>query len=91
MSREVVILSAVGKNRVGVLAELTAKIAEEKGNILDIGQKIVGEYFCTLMMVELLEERQFAHFKEALEELSREGDYRVFVQHQGVFQRMHRI
>lgn len=89
--KDQVVLSAVGKNRVGVLAELTAKIAEEEGNILDIGQKIIGQYFCTLMMVEIPTHSQFERFKKSLEGLGQERGYRVFVQHEKVFQKMHRV
>ncbi|RME75964.1 MAG: ACT domain-containing protein [Planctomycetota bacterium] len=86
-----VVLSAVGKNRSGVLAELTAKIAQEGGNIMDIGQKIIGDYFCTLMMVEIPSHDMFGKFKESLEGLGKEKGYRVFVQHEKVFQKMHRV
>lgn len=86
-----IVLSVVGLNRPGVLAELTATIAKMGGNIWDIGQRIIGNYFSTLMMVEIQSHEHFAQFKEVLESLGKEGDYKVIVQNERVFQQMHRV
>ena len=49
-----VIVTAVGKNRPGVLAEITTAIARHDGNIMDISQKMMRDYFNLIMIVELL-------------------------------------
>lgn len=87
-----VIISAVGRNRSSVLAEITVRIAELNGNVLDITQSIVTGYFTTLLIVDISEiTTDFKAFKERMESLSREGDYRLTVQHEDVFRAMHRI
>lgn len=87
-----VIVAAVGRNRPYVLAEITTRLAELGGNIRDISQSIVQDYFQTLLIVDISEiAGDFKTFKERLEELSREGDYRLSVQHEDVFRAMHRI
>lgn len=49
-----VIVTAVGKNRPGVLAEITTAIARHDGNIMDISQKMMRDYFNLIMIVEFL-------------------------------------
>lgn len=89
---ENVVVTVVGKNRVGVLGEVTTAIAELNGNIMDISQKMIQDYFNLLMIVEISEIRgDFAEFKNRLERLGEEKGYRLTVQHERVFQYMHRI
>ena len=89
---EEVIVTVVGRNRMGVLSETTGKIAQLKGNIMDISQKMIKGYFNLIMIVDISEVKvDFASFKRELEELGKEKGYNVSVQHEKVFQYMHRI
>jgi ACT domain-containing protein len=86
------IVTAVGKNRPFVLAEITGKIGELNGDIYDISQRIISGYFSTILVVDIGRvSTDFAGFKRALEALSRDGDYKIVVQHERVFRAMHRI
>jgi ACT domain-containing protein len=91
LSGEGAIVTAIGRNRPHILAELTQRIADLNGNITDISQRLVQDYFSTILMVDLAEVGEFAQFKAEMEALSREGDYRVVVQHERIFRAMHRI
>src|SRR5580693_4821065 len=74
------IVTAVGKNRPFVLAEITAKIGELNGDIYDISQRIISGYFSTILVVDIGRvSTDFAGFKQAIEALSREGDYKIVV------------
>ncbi len=89
---EEVIVTVVGKNRIGVLQETTGKIAQLKGNIMDISQKMIREYFNLIMIVDISKIKvDFATFKKELEELGKEKGYNMSAQHEKVFQYMHRI
>lgn len=89
---ENVVVTVVGKNRVGVLGEVTTAIAEMNGNIMDISQKMIQDYFNLLMIVGISEiQCDFAEFKDRLERLGEEKGYRLNVQHERMFQYMHRI
>lgn len=86
-----VVVTAVGKNRPGVLAEITAALAHSKGNVMDISQKMVAGYFHMVVTVELPPGVSFAHIKQCLECLGGPDDYVVRVMHERVFRFMHRI
>ena len=87
-----VIVTVVGKNRSGVLAEVTGAIASLGGNIMDISQKMISGYFNLIMTVDLENAGTgLGKFKRALEELGEKRGYKVSVQHEKVFRYMHRI
>ena len=87
-----VIVTAVGQNRPGVLAEITRAIASLRGNVLDISQKMMQNYFHLIMLVEIASAgAAFARFKRKLESTGEKHGYVVSVQHEKVFLYMHRI
>ena len=85
------IVTAVGKNRPGVLAAITAKIAEQKGNVNDVSQKVVEGYFHMILTVELEPGASFDAFKTALECMSSPEDFAVRVMNERIFRFMHRV
>ena len=86
-----VVVTAVGKNRPGVLAEITSALASARCNVLDISQKMVEGYFHLVLMVELEPNASFADLKQCVECLGGPDDYVARVMHERVFRFMHRI
>lgn len=87
-----VIVTVVGPNRVGVLSEVTSAIAELGGNIMDISQKMMQDYFNLIMFVDLAADKgDFAEFKRQMELMGENRGYKVGVQNENVFRSMHRI
>ena len=86
-----VIVTCVGRNRPGVLSEVTTTLAEAGVGINDISQKMVGEFFHMVLVAEISEPSGFAALKERLQCLGGEDDYVVRVMHERVFRFMHRI
>jgi ACT domain-containing protein len=86
-----VVVTAVGKNRPGVLAEITSTLAKMDANVLDISQKMIEGYFHMVLTVELPPGVSFGEVKRCLECLGGPDDYVVRVMHERVFRFMHRI
>jgi len=86
-----IVVTAAGKNRPGVLAEVTGAIGKFEGNILDVSQKMVEGYFHMVLMVELQPGANVAAIKQTLECLGGPDDFVVRVMHERVFRFMHRI
>jgi ACT domain-containing protein len=86
-----VVITAAGRNRPGVLAEITAALANSKASVLDISQKVVEGYFHIVLMVELPPGSGFAQIKSTLECMGGPDDYVVRVMHERVFRFMHRV
>ncbi|MBK7641673.1 MAG: hypothetical protein IPJ19_01265 [Planctomycetes bacterium] len=86
-----IVVTAAGKNRPGVLGEVTGAIGQFGGNVLDVSQKMVEGYFHMVLMVELQPGANVALVKQTLECLGGPDDYVVRVMHERVFRFMHRI
>lgn len=85
------IVTAVGKNRPGVLAEITQVLLGANAGVRDISQKMVEDYFHLVLIVELGDPSSFGPLKTCLECLGGPDDYAVRVMHERVFRFMHRI
>ncbi|MBI5431553.1 MAG: ACT domain-containing protein [Planctomycetes bacterium] len=85
------IVTAVGKNRPGVLAELTSALAEFHASVHDISQRVVDGYFHLILVVETPQGVGFGTLKQRMECLGGADDYAVRVMHERVFRFMHRV
>jgi ACT domain-containing protein len=86
-----VVITAVGKNRPGVLAEITTALAQSQASVHDISQRMIEGYFHMVLTVELTNGASFAAMKQCMECLGGPDDYVVRVMHERVFRFMHRI
>lgn len=90
------IVTVVGQNRPGVVARISATVAECGGDLEDMSQVIIDDYFSMILIVGLegLEEQgiTFRVFKEKLQDdASRLGQTQVLVMHEGIFKAMHKV
>ena len=83
-------LTVIGHDRVGIIADVSAKLAKHRVNILDITQTILHEYFTMVMFLSLEDsdldiaalQAEFADFDKNLE---------VRIQSEEIFNSMHRL
>ena len=86
------VITVVGVDRVGIIARITAKLADLGINILDISQTIMGDLFTMSMIVEMgSAEKQFVQVRDELVALGQEMGMEIHVQREDVFRYMHRI
>jgi len=86
-----VVITAVGKNRPGVVAEITGALAQAGGSVHDISQKMIQGDFHMVLTVELPPGSKFGELKRCMKCLGGQDDYIVRVVHERVFRFMHRI
>ena len=85
------IITAFGKNRVGVVSELTQALARHNCNLEDISQKLLQDYFAMIMIVEMPADASLGTIKEELAAVGNRLGVRILAQHEDVFTTMHRI
>jgi len=86
------IITVVGKDRVGIIASVSTLLAEANVNILDISQTILQEYFTMIMLVDLSHTKlSLETLKEKLNKKGEELGVSIRLQHEDIFQAMHRI
>jgi len=86
------VITVIGKDRVGIIAAISAILAEANVNILDISQTIMQEYFTMIMLVDISKSNiSFNELAEKLETKGKELALSVRIQHEDIFNSMHRI
>jgi ACT domain-containing protein len=86
------VITATGRNQKGVVAKLTAILAELGGDILDISQTLVGDYFTMLVIVDIAEMQvDFAQLKTALQQASASMGFHVMLMHEDLVRSLHRV
>ena len=88
-----IILTVLGSDKSGIVAGVSKKLCELKGNIIDITQTIFdGDIFAMIMLVDCKEaDMEFESFKAALKTIEDELSLKIYVQHEDIFKAMHRI
>jgi ACT domain-containing protein len=87
-----VIVTVIGQDRVGIIAAVSAVLAEAHANIIDISQTTLREFFAMIMMADI--EAATIPFGEIKRRLNATGDemgLRIDAQHEDVFTYMHRV
>jgi ACT domain-containing protein len=90
--RKRAVLTTTGKNRKGIVARMTQVIAEAGGNILDISQTLVSDYFTMIIIVDVAGlETSFEDFKARVTEASRSLDVQTMMMHEDIMAALHRV
>lgn len=86
------IVTVIGRDRVGIIADVSRILAEQGVNVLDISQTVLQEYFTMIMLVDASACR--APFAELTALLRREGEalgLDIRAQREDIFNAMHKI
>ncbi len=86
------IVTVLGKDKVGIIADVAVIMKEYGVNICDISQTLMQEYFTMIMLVDL--EKSTVDFSTLQKELAARGmdiGVDIRVQHQDLFDAMHKI
>lgn len=84
------VVTVVGKDRVGIIAKVSALFSENDVNILDISQTIMQDMFTMIMLVELATS-SVKKIGDELEGIAKELDLSIHLQNEELFSSMHRI
>jgi len=87
-----IVVTVVGKDKVGIIAGVANTLAGCNANIVDISQTIMQEFFTMIMMVDISEcSVDFETLKKLLQKCETELEVKISAQHEDVFHFMHRI
>ena len=86
------IVTVIGKDRVGIIAEVCALLAEHQVNVLDISQTVLQEYFTMIMLVDTAAcTASFTELRDCLRQAGEGQGLDIRVQREDIFNAMHRI
>ena len=87
-----VIVTVIGVDTVGIIANVSAVLAQANANIVDISQTTLREFFTMIMMVDM--DKASLSFDELKRRLNAKGDamgLKIDAQHEDIFKFMHRV
>lgn len=86
------IVTVIGKDHVGIIADVTALLAQYSVNVLDISQTVLQEYFTMIMLADASQcTVPFADLARTLDEAGAQRSLQIRAQREDIFNAMHRI
>ncbi|HKL11878.1 MAG TPA: ACT domain-containing protein [Clostridia bacterium] len=87
-----VVITVIGKDKTGIIANVSKTLWENGVNILDISQTIMQEYFAMIMMADISGmEISFDELKKKLGMVGASIEMDIRVQNEKIFKAMHQI
>lgn len=87
-----IIITVLGHDRVGIIAGIATILAEARINILDINQTIIQGFFTMVMVADISGSIiDIAQLRDMLNQKGEEMGLQITVQHEDIFNFMHRI
>jgi len=84
------VITVIGKDMVGILANVSAACADANANIIEVTQSVLQEFFCMVMLIDT--EKMNMSIKELEEKLRERAEgMEIHVMHEDIFNSMHRI
>lgn len=86
------VVTVTGKDRKGIIAKVSAFLAERGANIEDISQTIMGEYFAMIMIADISDIKQeLSALANDCAELGKQIGMAIYLQHEDIFNAMHNV
>lgn len=86
------VITVIGKDMVGILANVSTKCAELKVNITEVTQSILQDTFCMMMLVDMGNcTLSLASFSDEMKALGKEKGLSIHVMHEDVFDSMYHV
>lgn len=85
------VVTVLGKDRTGIIAEVSHLLYLKSVNILDISQTILSGMFTMIMLVEIGQDSQYDQVRDDLLALAEKMNLEIRMQRSDIFDAMHRI
>ena len=87
-----VIVTVLGKDKSGIIAKVSNTLAENNVNIEDISQTIVSGNFTMIMLCDISNSKKsLLELSDVLKAVGSEIGVSIHVQHEDIFNAMHKI
>ena len=92
MSDQQIIITVSGVDKIGIVAKVSAKLAEYEVNIEDIKQTLMQGHFVMFMLCNIENSKfSFKEIKDALTKTGEDLGMEIWVQRKEIFDNMHNI
>lgn len=85
------IVTVIGKDKTGIIAAVSNEIYKLGANVEDISQTLMQDYFVMMMMIDVSKAGDIAEMGKKLSALGEKIGVDIRIQHEDIFNSMHRI
>ena len=86
------IVSVVGKDRMGIIAKVSGYLFSIDINVIDLSQSVLRDYFHMIMLVDASKcAKKFEEISSGLDALGGDIGMSIKIQHEDIFNAMHKI
>lgn len=86
------VITVIGQDRVGIIHEITGVLSKNNINVLNITQSILDDYFTMIMLTDVSKAiKSFDSVRLELNELAKNINMDIRIQHEDIFNSMHKI
>jgi len=86
------VITVSGQDRVGIISAVSTVLTNSNVNIENVTQSILQSFFTMVMMVDISEmTTDFETLSKELDEVGRTVGMQVRIQHEAIFNSMHRL
>lgn len=90
--RELAVVSVIGQDSMGIVAEVTRAIADSKANIEGMNQAIVSGYFALILTIDVKDMKiSIDELQKVMDTIAEKKNLRIYIQHENIFRSMNRI
>ncbi len=90
--RELAVVSVIGQDSMGIVAEVTRALADSKANIEGMNQAIVSGYFALILTIDVKDMKvSIDELQKVMDAIAEKKNLRIYIQHENIFRSMNRI
>jgi len=90
--KEMAVVSVIGQDSVGIVAEVTRILAESCANIEGMNQAIVTGYFALILTIDVSSMKiPLDKLQELMNVIAEKKNLKIYIQHENIFRSMNRI
>ncbi len=90
--RELAVVSVIGQDSVGIVAEVTRALADNRANIEGMNQAIVSGYFALILTIDVKDMTvTIDELQKIMDTIAETRNLRIYIQHENIFRSMNRI
>lgn len=89
---EMAVVSVIGQDSVGIVANVTRILAENNANIEAMNQAIVSGYFALIITINIAKMNiTIDELQTRMSEIADKKNLKIYIQHENIFKNMNRI
>ncbi len=89
---EMAVVSVIGEDSVGIVADVAMALKENSANIEGMNQAIVSGYFALILTIDVTNMKISIHeLQSVMDGIARDKNLKIYIQHENIFKSMNRV